>query len=175
MQVVAVSRAVRQSPRKIGLVASLVRGRTVADALVILEHTPKRAAIPVRKTIESAKANAENNHDMKVDTLTIAELDIGPAPSMKRYRPIAHGSAHPFKLRSTNIRVVLEGDAGPAKKTTTKKSDKKKSSKTDKSISKDETVSTKKSVTKKRRFMRKSTKQSGVSITKQRTGVRGNK
>ncbi len=176
MQVVAVSKSVRQATRKVGLVASLVRGRSVADALVILEHTPKRAAEPIRKTIESAKANAENNHDMNVESLIIAELDIGPAESIKRYRPVAHGRAQPFKRRSTNIRVVLEGDARPAKKSSkkpeSKKTDiKKKSDKTDKPSS----DTSKEPIQKKRGFMNRTSKQSNATITKQRTGVRGNK
>lgn len=182
MQVVALSKAVRQSPRKIGLVASLVRGRSVADALVILEHTPKRAAEPIRKTIESARANAENNHDMKVETLVIDRLDIGPAPSMKRYRPIAHGSAHPFKLRSTNIRVVLEGEQRIKKKSSPKKADKKKTD-AKKVVSKEDSTSEKPTAdkiakedsNKKRIFTKKANKQSNTPITKQRTGVRGNK
>jgi len=132
MQVTATSRAVRQTPRKIGLVASLVRGRTVADAIVILEHTPKRAAEPIRKTIESAMANAVNNHNMDGKTLLIADLDIGQAPSMKRYRPAAHGRAQPYLKRSTNIRVIVEGKEKP----------KKKSSDTKKKTAKETTITT---------------------------------
>ncbi len=176
MQVVAVSKSVRQATRKVGLVASLVRGRSVADALVILEHTPKRAAEPIRKTIESAKANAENNHDMNVKSLVIAELDIGPAESIKRYRPVAHGRAQPFKRRSTNIRVVLEGDAKPVKKSSKKSGSKKTDikKKSDKIV--EPTADTpKEPIQKKRGFMNRTSKQSNATITKQRTGVRGNK
>lgn len=176
MQVVAVSKSVRQSTRKVGLVASLVRGRSVADALTILEHTPKRAAEPIRKTIESARANAENNHDMNVKSLVIAELEIGPAESIKRYRPVAHGRAQPFKRRSTNIKVILEGDAKPVKKST-KKTDTKKTEKKKESVSGDNSAEVIKQETNKpkRGFMRKTSKQSNVPVTKQRTGVRGNK
>lgn len=108
-QVRAIAKDVRMSPRKIGLVASLVRGRTVVDALTILEHTPKHAAIPVKKVIASAKANAENNHSVKPDSLIITALDVGPGLRMKRFRPAAHGRALPFIRRTSNIRVVLEG------------------------------------------------------------------
>ena len=62
-------KGVSQPPRKLSLVASLIRGRSVADALVILAHTPKRAAKPVKDAVESAKANAINNHDLDVNTL----------------------------------------------------------------------------------------------------------
>ncbi len=63
MAVKAIAKGVRMSPRKVGVVAALVRGRTVEDALVILEHTPRRSCIAVMKTIESAQANADHNHD----------------------------------------------------------------------------------------------------------------
>ena len=121
MTVKAIAKGVRMSPRKVGEVASLVRGRTVADALVILEHTPRRAAVPVRKTIESARANADNNHNVKPDTLKIVEISVSPGPRLKRYRPAAHGRALPFQRRSSHIRVVVEGDVRAAKKPETAK------------------------------------------------------
>lgn len=175
MQVVAISKSVRQSPRKVGLVASLVRGRSVEDAITILEHTPRRAAEVVKKTIESAKANAENNHNLDVKTLQIAELDIGPAASMKRYRPVAHGRAQPYKLRSTNIRVVVEGDEKSSKKSSRKsteaKIEEKKASKKEETGKKPENEQLNKKTT----FRRDDSKKSGVAITKQRTGRRGDK
>jgi large subunit ribosomal protein L22 len=116
MTVKAISKGVRMSPRKVGVVASLVRGRTVADALVILEHVPRRAAAPVRKTIESAKANADHNHNVKPDTLKIVEISVTPGPRLKRYRPAAHGRALPFQRRTSHIRVVVDGDIREAKK-----------------------------------------------------------
>ena len=121
MTVKAIAKGVRMSPRKVGEVASLVRGRTVADALVILEHTPRRAAVPVRKTIESARANADNNHNVNPDTLKIVEISVSPGPRLKRYRPAAHGRALTFQRRSSHIRVVVEGDVRAAKKPETAK------------------------------------------------------
>jgi len=109
MKVRAHSKAVRISTRKVGIVASLVRNRTVEDALTILEHTPRKAAPTMAKIIESARANAENNHNVKPDTLVISDIDVGPAQSMKRYRPAAHGRANPYKKRSTHITVTVEG------------------------------------------------------------------
>lgn len=175
MQVVAIAKSVRQSPRKVGLVASLVRGRSVEDAITILEHTPKRAAEVVKKTIESAKANAENNHNLDVKTLQVAELDIGPAPSMKRYRPVAHGRAQPYQLRSTNIRVVVEGDEKAKKKSSSKSAETKNDAKPNSKKDEAEKKSENEQVNKKNTFRRDDSKKSDVAITKQRTGRRGNK
>jgi len=109
------------SPRKVGVVASLVRGRSVADALTILEHTPRRSAIAVRKVIESAKANADHNHNYKADTLNIISINVTPGPRYKRFRPAAHGRALPFQHRTSHIQVVVEGEKREAKKPAVKK------------------------------------------------------
>lgn len=116
---------VRQSPRKIGLVASLVRGRTLADALVILAHTPKRAAKPVAKLLESAKANAVNNHSLVADTLIISQLQVTAGPRLKRFNPAAMGRALPYQKRSSHIVVELSGEV-KAKKPAAVKADAKK-------------------------------------------------
>lgn len=108
--VLAVAKGVRMSPRKVGVVASLVRGRTVEDALVILANTPRRSALPVIKAIESAKANADHNHGLKPQTLRIVEITVNHGPRIKRYRPAAHGRALPFQRRTSHIRVVVDGD-----------------------------------------------------------------
>ena len=110
MAVKAIARSVRMSPRKVSVVASLVRGRTVADALTILEHTPRRSAVPVRKTIESAKANADYNHGYKPDTLYISSITVTPGPRYKRFRPVARGSAHPYQLKTSHITVIVDGE-----------------------------------------------------------------
>ncbi len=120
MSVQAIAKGVRMSPRKVGVVASLVRGRTVADALVILEHTPRRTALAVTKTIQSARANADHNHNLKPDTLKIVEITVTPGPRLKRFRPAAHGRALPFMRRTSHIRVVVDGEARVAKKTAVK-------------------------------------------------------
>lgn len=106
------------SPRKVGDVAALVRGRTVEDALVILSHTPRRAAEPVRKTIESAKANADHNHNLKPDTLKIVEISVTPGPRLKRYRPAARGRALPYQHKSSHLRVIVDGETRQTKKPT---------------------------------------------------------
>jgi large subunit ribosomal protein L22 len=110
MPVKAIAKSVRMSPRKVGVVASLVRGRSVSDALTILEHTPRRSAVPVRKVIESAKANADYNHGYKPDTLKITEITVNSGPSYKRFRPVARGSAHPYQLRTSHISVTVDGE-----------------------------------------------------------------
>ena len=131
MSVKALAKGVRISPRKVGVVAALVRGRTVAEALTILEHTPRRAAMPVSKVIASAKANAEYNHDYKADTLKITEISVTPGARLKRYRPAAHGRALPYQKRTAHIRVVVDGEKRQPKKpsTTAKKTETKKEAK----------------------------------------------
>ena len=116
MPVQAIAKGVRMSHRKVGVVAALVRNHTVADALVILEHTPRRSAIPVRKVIESARANADYNHNYKPDTLRIVEIIVSPGPSSKRYRPAARGRALPYLKRTSHIRVLVDGDKREPKK-----------------------------------------------------------
>jgi large subunit ribosomal protein L22 len=109
-------KGVDQTPRKISLVASLVRGRTVADALVILANTPKRAAKPVIDAIESAKANAINNHGLDSKTLVISTLSTTAGVRLKRFIPASRGRALPFQKKSTNILVEVSGDLKPKKK-----------------------------------------------------------
>ena len=92
----------RVSPRKVGLVASLVRGRSVEDALVILEHTPKRAALPLTKLLKSAKANALNNHSLTEGSLQIAGLQVTAGPRLKRFNPPPWGvRCHTKNARAT--------------------------------------------------------------------------
>jgi len=116
MAVKAIAKGVRMSPRKVAVVAALVRGRSVNDALTILEHTPRRSALPVIKVIASAKANAEHNHNYKPATLQIIEISVTPGPRIKRYRPAARGRALPFQRKSSHIRVVVDGEQREAKK-----------------------------------------------------------
>ena len=116
MPVKAIAKGVRISPRKVSVVAALVRGRSVDDALTILNHTPRRSAIAVKKVIESAKANATRNHNYRSEGLKLIEISVTQGPSLKRYRPAAHGRALPYRKRSSHIRVVLEGQQRPAPK-----------------------------------------------------------
>ncbi len=111
----AYSKGIDQTPRKVALVASLVRSRTVADALVILSHTPKRAAQPVIKAIESAKANAVNTHGLDAKTLVISTLSVTAGVRLKRFKPASRGRALPFQKKSANILVEVTGDVKPKK------------------------------------------------------------
>ena len=105
----------RMTPRKVSEVVALVRGRSVQDALVILAHTPRRAAKPVMKLIESAQANATNNHGLKADGLRIESISVTAGPRSKRFKPVARGRAHPFQKRTSHVYVTLSGETKPAK------------------------------------------------------------
>jgi large subunit ribosomal protein L22 len=115
------------APRKVSLVASLVRGRNVADALVILSHTPKRSALPVSKAIESARANAINTHGLDTKSLVISTISVTAGSRLKRFKPAARGRALPFQKKTANILVEVAGDLKPKKvKTPASKTDVKK-------------------------------------------------
>jgi large subunit ribosomal protein L22 len=112
----AYAKGVDQTPRKVSLVAGLVRGRSVADALVILDHTPKRAALVVKKAIASAAANATNNHGLDGKTLEIKTLSVTTGPRLKRFKPASRGRALPFQKKSSHILVEVTGAEKPKKK-----------------------------------------------------------
>ena len=117
------TKGVDQAPRKVALVASLVRRRSVADALVILSHTPKRAALPVIKAIESAKSNAVNTHGLDGKTLIISTLSVTAGVRLKRFKPASRGRALPFQKKSANILVEVTGDIKDKKKPVTTKAE----------------------------------------------------
>ncbi|MEO6727362.1 MAG: 50S ribosomal protein L22 [Candidatus Saccharimonas sp.] len=102
-------KGVDQAPRKVSLVAALVRGRNVADAVVILDHTPKRSALAVKKAIQSAAANATNNHGLDAKTLTISTLSVTAGPRLRRFKPASRGRALPFEKKTTHILVEVAG------------------------------------------------------------------
>jgi large subunit ribosomal protein L22 len=103
----AVLRMVRTSPRKLNLVAELIRGKKVSVALADLEFSRKRIAGQVRKTLQSAIANAENNHDLDVDNLVVAEAHVGKALVMKRFSPRARGRVGRIMKPFSNLTVVV--------------------------------------------------------------------
>lgn len=111
------------TPRKVSVVAALVRGRSVADALVILDHTPRRAATPVRKAIASAAANATNNHGLDAKSLEITTLSVTAGPRLKRFKPHMRGMALPFQKKTSHILVEVTGAEKPKKKPAAKKAD----------------------------------------------------
>lgn len=106
----------RQSPRKVRLVADLVRGKSVANALAELDMLGKRASLPVKKLILSAVANAKENHKVDADKLVIKEMRVDKGVVLKRFMPRARGSAFGIKKRSSHIHVLLaEAEAPKAK------------------------------------------------------------
>jgi large subunit ribosomal protein L22 len=103
----AVLRMVRTSPRKLNLVAQLIRGKKVSVALADLEFSRRRIAGAVRKTLQSAVANAENNHQLDVDNLIVAEAHVGKALVMKRFQPRARGRVGRVEKPFSNLTVVV--------------------------------------------------------------------
>jgi len=114
----AVARMLRVSPQKLNLVAGLIRGKKVAMALADLEFSRKRIAKDVRKCLQSAIANAENNHELDIDDLVVAEAHVGKAIVLKRFAPRGRGRMgkimKPFANLTIVVRQVAEA-AAPAK------------------------------------------------------------
>ena len=106
-EAMAVSRMLRVSPQKLNLVAQLIRGKKVTRALADLEFSRKRIAKDVRKTLESAIANAENNHDLDVDDLVVTQAYVGKSIVMKRFSPRARGRAGRIVKAFSNITIVV--------------------------------------------------------------------
>ncbi|WP_439272481.1 50S ribosomal protein L22 [Pseudochrobactrum sp. HB0163] len=108
----AVARTIRVSPQKLNLVASMIRGKKVNAALADLSFSRKRIAETVKKTLESAIANAENNHDLDVDALIVAEASVGKSIVMKRFHVRGRGKAsrieRPFSHLTIVVREVAE-------------------------------------------------------------------
>ena len=117
----AMQRDIDQTPRKLSIVASLVRGRSVADAVVILDHTPRRAALPVKKAIQAAAANATNNHGLDSKSLIISTLSVTAGPRLRRFIPASRGRALPFAKKSSHILVEVTGTEKQVKKPAAKK------------------------------------------------------
>src|SRR6187551_3370766 len=103
----AVSRMLRVSPQKLNLVAQMIRGKKVASALADLQFSRKRIAKDVRKCLESAIANAENNHDLDVDDLVVAEAHVGKALVIKRFTPRGRGRVGRIFKPFANLTIVV--------------------------------------------------------------------
>ena len=103
----AVSRMLRVSPQKLNLVAGLIRGKKVASALADLQFSRKRISTDVRKCLESAIANAENNHDLEVDDLIVAEAHVGNGIVMKRFSPRARGRAGRIEKPFSHLTIIV--------------------------------------------------------------------
>jgi ribosomal protein L22 len=103
----ASSRYVRVAPRKARLVADQVRGLQIDRARALLQFSPRGAAQDIGKLIESAAANAENNHDLVADEMRVAEITVDEGPTLRRFRPRALGRATPINKRTSHIAVAL--------------------------------------------------------------------
>jgi ribosomal protein L22 len=103
----ASSRYVRVAPRKARLLADQVRGLQIDRARALLQFSPRGAARDIGKLIESAAANAENNHDLIADEMKVAEITVDEGPTLRRFRPRALGRATPINKRTSHIAVAL--------------------------------------------------------------------
>ncbi len=103
----AVGRMLRGSPQKLNLVAASIRGKKVERALTELEFSKKKAAEDVRKVLQSAIANAENNHNLDVDSLVVSEATVGKNLVMKRFRARARGRVGKILKPFSQIRIVV--------------------------------------------------------------------
>ena len=111
----AIARTIRVSPQKLNLVAQLIRGKKVATALADLEFSRKRISREVRKCLESAIANAENNHDLDVDDLVVAEAHVGKALVLKRFSPRGRGRMGKILKPFANLTIVVRQVEAEAK------------------------------------------------------------
>lgn len=108
MEVRAVAKYIRISPRKVREVVDLIKGKSVDEAMAILKFVPKRASTPVSKVVKSAAANAEHNHEMNRDSLFIAAAYVDQGPTWKRYMPRAMGRANIIRKRTSHITVIVK-------------------------------------------------------------------
>ena len=106
-EALAIGNMIRVSPQKLNLVAGLIRGKKVEKALADLTFSKRRISNDVKKVLESAIANAENNHNLDVDSLIVAEASVGRALVMKRFRPRARGRVGKILKPFSNLRIVV--------------------------------------------------------------------
>ena len=107
MDIKSYSKYMRISPKKAREVARILPGRKASDAVALLKYIPRKAARMFDKTLKSAMANAENNLNLSADDLYIREAIVDEGPALKRFRPCARGSAHPYKKRMSHLRITL--------------------------------------------------------------------
>ena len=107
MEAKAVAKTVRIAARKVRLVADLIRGKQVGEAVAILRLTPKAASPVVEKVLKSAIANAEHNYEMDVNNLVVSEAYVNEGPTLKRFRPRAQGRASAINKRTSHITIVV--------------------------------------------------------------------
>jgi len=108
MEIIAISRAIRISPRKVRLVADGIRNLSLEKALSVLEMTQKRGSSVLIGVFKSAIANAVNNAKKSKDSLVIKSIEVWDGPAIKRFHPSTRGRVHPYKKRSSHIKIILE-------------------------------------------------------------------
>ncbi len=108
MEVQALTKYARMSPKKVNEVARVIRGRNANEALDLLKFIPRKSAALIAKTLQSAIANAENNHDLSGDTLTVDRATVEQGPVLKRFKAAARGGVARRKKRMSHIRIVLK-------------------------------------------------------------------
>ena len=106
-EALSVGTAIRGSAQKLNLVAAMIRGMKAEDALNVLKFSPKAMAVDVRKVLASAIANAENNHNLDVDALVVAEASVGKSISMKRFTTRARGRSSRIVKPFSRVRIVV--------------------------------------------------------------------
>ena len=106
-EIKSVAKFVRIAPRKVRIVADLIRGKSVTDALAILKFTPKRGAVLLNKVLRSAIANAENNFDLDSDNLIVSKCFIDQGPTLKRIHPRSRGQAFSILKHTSHITVIV--------------------------------------------------------------------
>jgi len=107
MEARAIAKYIRVSPRKMKPIADLVRGKNVKEALAILKYTPRKGARIFLKVMNSAVANAENNHEMALENLYVSQIFANQGPVMKRFKAGSMGRANPIKHRTSHIGVAV--------------------------------------------------------------------
>lgn len=107
MEARATARYLRTAPRKLRVVADQVRGKPLEEAFELLALSPKASAEPLRKLLESAAANAEDQHGLEPDELVVTSLAVDEGPTLRRYRPRAMGRATPVRRRTSHVHVTV--------------------------------------------------------------------
>jgi large subunit ribosomal protein L22 len=122
MEVRSIYKTARVSPKKARDVAREIQGLPVSEALDALTFTPRKAAFLIGKTLKSAIANAENNHDLSADNLVVKEANVSSGPSFRRFKPRARGSASAILKRTSHIAIILSDEITIEEKPQRKKS-----------------------------------------------------
>jgi len=116
MDIIAESKYVRMTPRKLRLVADLVRDLSLFQAIEVLENLNKRAARPILETLKQGVGNAVNNFELVQESLNLKKIEIGEGPTLKRWQAVSRGRAHQIKKRTSHIKIILSGDKRVAKR-----------------------------------------------------------